>query len=115
MEFLGVNLTIVDDVIEFDLYCKLTDCHQYLHFNSCHLDHTKNSIIYSQALRIRKRCSDDRKFESHLAKLKQWFSSHKYPKTLIEGQIQKFRAKWHQMTPCQRVIHVEMREASPWS
>ena len=93
VEFLDVNLTIVDDVIEFDLYCKPTDCHQYLHFNSCHPDHTKNSIIYSQALRIRKRCSDDGKFENHLAELRQWFSSRKYPETLIEGQIQKFRAK----------------------
>lgn len=48
-------------------------------------------MIYSQALRIRKRCSDDRKFENHL--LRQWYSSDKYPETLVEGLIETFRAK----------------------
>lgn len=53
VEFLDVNLTLLGDVIELDLYCKPTDCHQYLHFKSCHPDFTKNSIIYSEALRLR--------------------------------------------------------------
>ena len=93
VEFLDVNLTLLGDIIEFDLYSKATDCHQYLHFKSCHPDHTKNSIIFSQALRLCKRCSDDLKFENHLATLKQWFSNRKYPESLIEGQIKKFREK----------------------
>ena len=33
-----------------DLYYKSTDGHQYLHFDSCHASHTKASIVYSQAL-----------------------------------------------------------------
>ena len=36
------------------LYCKPTDIHHYLHFESCHPSHTKSSIILSQALRIRR-------------------------------------------------------------
>ena len=33
-----------------DLYCKAIDCHQYLHYDSCHPDHMKKSSIYSQGL-----------------------------------------------------------------
>ena len=40
-----------------NLYCEPTDGHQYLHFESCHPSHTKSSIIFSQALRMRRICS----------------------------------------------------------
>ena len=98
VEFLDVSLTLVGETIEFDLYCKPTDCHQYLHFNSCHPDHTKNAIIYSQALRIRKRCSDDRKFDNHLSNLRQWFAERKYPETSIENKISRFRSQFSSKT-----------------
>ena len=80
LEYFVVNLTIVDDVIEFDLYYKPSDCNQILHFNSCHLHFTKNSIINKQALKIRKRYWDDRKFKNNLAEFRLWFASRKYPK-----------------------------------
>ena len=31
------------------IYSKPTDYHQYLHFGSCHPEHTKRSIVYNQA------------------------------------------------------------------
>ena len=40
-----------------NLYSKPTDGHQYLLFESCHPSHTKSSIIFSQALRMRRICS----------------------------------------------------------
>ena len=36
--------------IHTDLYCKSTDSHQYLHYDSCHAEHIKRSIIFSQTL-----------------------------------------------------------------
>ena len=37
-----------------DLYSKPTDGHRYLHYDSCHADHIKRSIIYSQTLRLKR-------------------------------------------------------------
>ena len=51
VNFLDVSVSIVDNKIETDLYCKPTDCHQFLHFNSAHPFHNKKSIVYSQGLR----------------------------------------------------------------
>ena len=33
-----------------NLYCKPTDSYQYLHYDLCHADHIKRSIIFSQTL-----------------------------------------------------------------
>ena len=47
------SLNLLDAIVktqqgEFvtDLYCKSTDGHKYLHFDSCHARHTKTSIVY---------------------------------------------------------------------
>ena len=45
VNFLDVNVSIVDNKLETDLFCKLTDCHQFLHFNSAHPFHNKKSIV----------------------------------------------------------------------
>ena len=42
--FLDVNIQLHDGKIETDLYCKLTDKHQYLLRYSSHPYHTKKSI-----------------------------------------------------------------------
>ena len=45
VNFLDVNVSIVDNKVETDLFCKPTDCHQLLHFNSAHPFHNKKSIV----------------------------------------------------------------------
>ena len=45
VNFLDVNVSIVDNKLETDLFCKLTDCHQFLHFNSAQPFHNKKSIV----------------------------------------------------------------------
>ena len=59
VNFLGawVNLTN-DGTISTDLYTKPTDTHQYLHMNSCHPNHAKKAIAFSQATRILRICCD---------------------------------------------------------
>ena len=44
--------------IETELYTKPTDKHQYLLVSSCHPQHTKRSIPFSLALRLRRICSN---------------------------------------------------------
>ena len=47
--FLDLDVSLSGNKLTTDLYTKSTDKHQYLHYTSAHPDHTKRSIIYSQA------------------------------------------------------------------
>ena len=49
-----------------DLYCKATDCHQYLRYDSCYPDHMKKLSVSCQGLRIKRLCSDRRNLQKHL-------------------------------------------------
>ena len=89
VEFLDVTLSIKGLNISYDLYCKPTDCHQYLHYQSCHPHHTKSSSVYSQVLRISKRCNSKEKLDNHISSLKNWFLDRGYPEDLIRSQTMK--------------------------
>ena len=51
------------------LYCKPTDCHQYLHYKLSYTKHTKRSIIYSHTLRVERICSQESDFKEHPSKV----------------------------------------------
>ena len=53
INFIDVTVRVNHGEFITNLYCKPTDSHLYLHFESCHPSHTKSSIIFSQALRMR--------------------------------------------------------------
>ena len=61
------------------LFCKPTDSHSYLEFNSCHPPQNKNSIPYSQFLRIRRNCTEWEDFLQNGLKLSAYFSIRGYP------------------------------------
>ena len=71
--FLDVSVSIVDNKLKTDLFCKPTDCHQFLHFNSAHPFHNKKSFVYCQGLLIKRLCSSPLTFQKHLENLKTWF------------------------------------------
>ena len=49
--FLDLKVSLSGDQLSTDLHIKSTDKHQYLHYTSAHPEHTKCSIVFSQALR----------------------------------------------------------------
>ena len=55
---------LLNDRLETDLYVKPTDKHQYLLKSSCHPSHTKQSIPFSMALRLRRICSTEEFFNT---------------------------------------------------
>ena len=57
VDFLDLNVSLKDGAIFTDLHIKATDGYQFLHYKSSHLSHIKNSIHYSQTLRISRLCS----------------------------------------------------------
>ena len=70
-----------------DLYCKPTDGHQYLHYDSCHADHIKRSIIFCQTLRLKRICSEKNDLNVHVEDLQTWFRKIGYPGYLIKEQV----------------------------
>lgn len=62
------------------LYKKPTDANLYLHYKSCHPLHQKNSIPYSQAIRIRRICSTIDDYQLHTQKMKENFIKRGYPR-----------------------------------
>ena len=65
------------------------DGHQYLHYDSCHADHIKRSIIFSQTLRLKRICSEKNDLNVHVEDLKTWFRKRGYPDFLIKEQVEK--------------------------
>ena len=80
VNFLDLNISIRNGTISTDLYIKPTDGHQYLHYKSSHPEHIKNSILYSQALRLSRICSSEKDFKCHLDQMKERFLARDYPK-----------------------------------
>jgi hypothetical protein len=90
IHFLGV--TVRKDTygnLSTTLYTKPTDAHMYLHYTSFHPKHQKKSILYSQALRIRRICSTEESFLECSKLLTDNLHAHGYPKALIREAIKK--------------------------
>ena len=71
-----------------DLYCKPTHGNQCL-YDSCHPNHIKRSIIFSQTLRLKRICSEKNELNVHVEDLKMWFRKRGYPDNLIKEQVEK--------------------------
>ena len=89
VNFLDVVIKIKNGRLSTDLYSKPVNSHQYLHYNSCHPEHIKKSIIYSQTLRLRRICSERKDLKSHGRELKGWFLRRGYPQRIIEEQVDR--------------------------
>ena len=75
-----------------DLFVKPTDKHQYIHSASCHPRHCKTSRAYSQALRLRRICSNDSDFLRHSQVLKKHLVSRGHSSRAVHQAIQKVKS-----------------------
>ena len=67
------------------VHYKPTDSHSYLLYSSSHPSHVKNSIPYSQFLRLRRLCSDDSDFSSKSEEMCQFFEKRGYPVSVVKA------------------------------
>jgi len=79
-----VKINQDNNTIETDLYCKPTDSHNYLLYNSAHPKKCKESIPYSQFLRIRRICTNIEDYDRHIVMLSKHFLRRGYPLKLLE-------------------------------
>lgn len=87
--FLDTFLTVEKEKIRIRPYTKKTDTKQYLLPNSCHPPHIIKSIPFSQALRIKRICTNQDDYQRELTNLKGYFLNRKYEKKLIDEQFKK--------------------------
>jgi hypothetical protein len=74
------------------LFCKATDCQQYLHYDSSHPAHVKRSIVYSQGPRIKKICSREEDADKNLQELSGWLQNRAYPMWLIRKEFERLQS-----------------------
>ena len=68
LNFLDIQLKIVDKILVFDIYYKPSNSFRYLTYSTCHPSQTKNDIAFSLAKRIKSIVTDNR--EKRLSTLK---------------------------------------------
>ena len=89
--FLDLNISLENGSVTTDLHTKRTNSNQYLHSSSSHPDHIKNSIIYSQTLRLSNICKYEEDFDKYVLNMKSWFLERGYSKQIIDSQMRKVK------------------------
>ena len=89
ISFLDLKVTLSNGKLITSFYSKPIDCHQYLHYDSCHPGHTKRSMVYSQALKIKMVCSQESDFNGHSLNLRSWDLKLGYPEKNINTEMSK--------------------------
>ena len=91
---LDTTIIITEDRrLKTTIYSKPTDQKAYLHAKSYHPKSTKEAISFSQALRIRRICTDDSDFETNSEKLKKDLVERGHNDEIVAKGIEKARHK----------------------
>ena len=87
MNFLDIQLKIVNDALVFDIYYKPTNSFNYLTYSSCHASHTKNNIALSLAKQIINIVTNNK--ETRLSELKKHLIESNHPPEIINYMFTK--------------------------
>ena len=83
VNFLNVNIKLIDGELKADLFVIPTDTHQLLDPTSCHPYNCKKRIPYRQALRLNRICSDNETFDRRCNDLEKWLMERGYNERMI--------------------------------
>ena len=82
---LDIKVSISGNSLCTSVHYKPTDSHSYLLHSSSHPSHVKNSIPYSQFLRLRRLWSNDSDFSKKSKEMCQFFEKRGYPASVIQA------------------------------
>ena len=103
LNFLDIQLKIVNNTLVFDIYYKPTNSFNYLTYSSCHPSHTKNNIALSLAKRIINIVTDNR--ETRLSELKKHLIERNHPPEIIDYTFTKcFQPKLDKNKDLEKII-----------
>ncbi len=91
-----LDLTVYKDLtgkLATKVFTKPTDRQAYLHKKSAHPNHLKKSIPYSQALRLRRICTDVNEFDEASKNLKSRLIQRGYSEEEVTAQINQAKAR----------------------
>ena len=91
LPFLDINLRISGDHIRTSIHYKATDTHSYLHYDSSHPRHCKQSLPYSQLLRLRRICSDQADFLNKAQEMASFFERRGYSAQTLKHDLEKMK------------------------
>ncbi|WP_419619241.1 GIY-YIG nuclease family protein, partial [Thiolapillus sp.] len=89
--FLDMKLYLKQGKLTTSVHYKSTDSHSYLDYRSSHNPSTKNSIPFSQFLRLRRLCSDDADFEEKAEEMANFFLQRRYPENTVKKALDQVR------------------------
>ena len=87
INFLGINLKIINNKLCFDGYHKPKNSFSCLHYKSCHPPHTKNKIALSLARNVVRIVTDNT--NNQLQELKGHLLKRKHPQNIIDYSFTK--------------------------
>ena len=80
-----------ENKLETDLYSKPTNANLFLHYTSCHPQHTKNSLPYSLAYRLLRICSNENFLSKRLSDLKLFLLNRNFKSKTIDSAFRRIR------------------------
>ena len=89
VNFLDLEISLQDGLLMTNLFVKPTNHQLFLDFLSNHPKHCKESIPYSQALRVIERCSLAENRDNQLEDLKKKFEERNYPSEVVDMQFER--------------------------
>eukprot|EP00745_Piridium_sociabile_P023737 TRINITY_DN3707_c0_g1_i1.p1 TRINITY_DN3707_c0_g1~~TRINITY_DN3707_c0_g1_i1.p1 ORF type:complete len:909 (-),score=150.62 TRINITY_DN3707_c0_g1_i1:630-3356(-) len=90
VSFLDISISITDsNILLTTVFYKDTDSHSYLTFSSSHPTSCRESIPYSQFLRLRRLCSDDADFQQQARQMTTFFTSRGYPIDIVREALKR--------------------------
>ena len=85
LAFLDIKISIKGNGLCTSVYYKPTDSHSCLLYSSSHPSHVKNSIPFSQFLRLRRLGCDDSDFSEKSEAMCQSFDKRGYPVSVVQA------------------------------
>ena len=94
LSFLDIKISIqsTSPSLHTTVYYKPTDAHSYLLFSSSHPPAMKESIPYSQFLRLRRLCSSSEDYAKEAAAMTTFFSSRGYPQATVQAALARAKS-----------------------
>ncbi|XP_059150561.1 uncharacterized protein LOC131937289 [Physella acuta] len=96
VNFLDMTISLNTTNVGTTVYYKPTDSHSYLLYSSSHPPACKNSIPFSQLLRLRRICQDNDDFRIKAHELLQFFRLRSYPEHILQSALHRITTVDHQ-------------------